>query len=756
MRTLKPNMQKNKDIIIERIQNYLYSFYAKDIKTARDNEIYDCLCRYMMEIIGKTWVDTKKIKEGYEVYILSFEYLPGRFLANAIYKLNLENDIKDALNEMGFSYKDIVSLDPEPALGIGDMGMGSSYLINELSNKKIKATAYALRYESGNFKQVIKDGMQTEEASSWLKYGSNWEHKKSFTNEIEIYGKKHKTVTYDMPVVSDDASFINTLRLFKAESPKDVNINKFSKGEILEAYDDYINNSSITEFLYVDDSSYEGKILRLKQEYFFAASAIRDFVRRYLLYYEDIKNIKDQTNVIINDIHPTLALIEFIRILTSEYKFTIKKAIAYTREIFYHLVFSVTEDSLERYPVDEIRKLNEDVFTTIIDVQNELAGEIDFKPFIENGYVIFKNINLALSKDYLFLSKILAENKGANKQNIHINLGTDRLMYGKSANDKLSSYFKYIGLDVTNYKSLKNISKYRDDNDFLSGLEDIKFANKNRMIEVLGQKETDINPYSIFDMQLSIMHESKRQILNAFAIAYQYYYLRDNRNAYFVPITYIFSGKANEGYFIAKETIKFILALKKLIESDKIIKEKIKIIYVEDVTVSDLRMLYPACDIYSNLTYPLYDNQNFDMLNSLFNMANIISTKGGIVDNLNKTNDFYLFPDNYNTYKNRKDNHTYKASDIIYQNQVVKYTLENLLNEAHQNFPYDFKNLYKEILLYNDSFEVLLDLENLIKIRENASKDFLDKEKWTKKQVKNILWANEFNLEDIKKETLFW
>ena len=249
-------MKTNKDTIIERIQNYLYSFYAKDIKTARDNEIYDCLCRYLMEIVGKNWVDTKKIKEGYEVYILSFEYLPGRFLTNAIYKLDLKEEIKEALNEMGFSYEKITSLDKEPALGIGDMGMGSAYLINELSNKKIKATAYALRYESGNFKQVIKDGMQTEESSSWLKYGSNWEHKKSFTNEIEIYGKKHKTVTYDMPVISDDASFINTLRLFKAESTKDININKFSKGDIIDAYDDYIENSSINEFLYVDDSSY--------------------------------------------------------------------------------------------------------------------------------------------------------------------------------------------------------------------------------------------------------------------------------------------------------------------------------------------------------------------------------------------------------------------------------------------------------------------------------------------------------------------
>lgn len=746
-------MKTNKDTIIERIQNYLYSFYAKDIKTARDNEIYDCLCRYLMEIVGENWVDTKKIKEGYEVYILSFEYLPGKFLTNAIYKLDLKEEIKEALNEMGFSYEKITSLDKEPALGIGDMGMGSAYLINELSNKKIKATAYALRYESGNFKQVIKDGMQTEESSSWLKYGSNWEHKKSFTNEIEIYGKKHKTVTYDMPVISDDASFINTLRLFKAESTKDININKFSKGDIIDAYDDYIENSSITEFLYVDDSSYEGKILRLKQEYFFVASAMRDFVRRYILYYENIEHIKEQTNVIINDIHPTLALIEFISILRNDYDFSIKKSIDYTREIFYHLAFSVTDDSLEKYPVDEIRKLNEEIFITIMDVQNELTGENNYLPFVEDGYVIFKNINLALSKDYLFLSKILAEDKIASKK--YINLGTDRLIYAKSANEDLVNYLKKYDIDFTDYNSLKNIEKYIEDKNFLNELEDIKFKNKERLIRSLANKESDINPYSIFDMQLTIMHESKRQILNALAIAYQYYYLRDNRNAYFIPVTYIFSGKANEGYFMAKETIKFILALKKLIESDKIIRKKIKIIFVENITVDDLRNLYPACDIYTNITHPLYDNQNFDILNSIFNMANIVSTRGGIVNNLKTKNEFYLLNDDYRVYKNRRNLRSYKANDIIYQNQVVKYTIDNLLKENQQNLPYDFSKLYNELLVYNDSFEIFLDLENLINLRKISGFDYLNKEAWAKNEVHNILWANEFNLDHIKRKLSF-
>ncbi|WP_296141455.1 glycogen/starch/alpha-glucan phosphorylase [uncultured Anaerococcus sp.] len=748
-------MITNKEIIIERIQNYLYSFYAKNIQTARDNEIYDCLCRYLMEIIGKRWVDTKKIKEGYEVYILSFEYLPGRFLENVIYKLNLESEIRFALDEMGFSYDDIINYDPEPDLGIGDMGMGSSYLINELSNKKIKATAYALRYESGNFKQVIKDGMQKAESSSWIRNGYNWEHRKSFTNIIEIYGKKHKTITYDMPVMSDDASFINTLRLFKSEATQNINLNKFSKGDIIDAYDDYINNSSITEFLYVDDSSYEGKILRLKQEYFFSASAMRDFVRRYVLYYEDINNINKQTNVIINDIHPTLALIEFIRILTSEYNFSTKTAIKYTREIFYHLVFSITDDSLERYPIDEIRNMNPEILSTITAIQNELITEENFDPFIINGFVIFRNINIALSNDYIFLSKSLCDSRKNSRSYSYINLGTDRLMYAKSANRKLTNYLEEYKIDISNTEDFKKFNLLLSSNKFLDGLEEIKLENKKRLIRVLEGKEKNINPYSIFDMQLSIMHESKRQILNSLAIAYEFYYLRDNRNAYAIPKTYIFSGKANEGYFMAKETIKFILALKKLIESDKIIREKLKIIYVENLSVTDLRYLYPACDIYSNLIYPLYDNQNFDILNSILNMSNILTTKGGIVKNLDMENEFYLFKENYNAYEQRRKENSYNANNIINQNQVVKYTIENLLKESHENLPYDFKKIYDEIMLYNDSFEILLDLENLINLRGHISKDYLDKENWTKKQVKNILWANEFNLDHVKKDINF-
>ena len=314
--------------------------------------------------------------------------------------------------------------------------------------------------------------------------------------------------------------------------------------------------------------------------------------------------------------------------------------------------------------------------------------------------------------------------------------------------------YHLINIDLSEPQSLKKIESLRTDKNFIKELEQIKYKNKLRLIDYLSYNKKGINPYSIFDMQLSIMHESKRQILNALSIAYQFYYLRDNSNAYFIPTTYIFSGKANEGYFIAKETIKFIFALKKLIESDKFIREKIKILFVEDLSVGDLRHLYPAADIYSNLNHPLLDNQNFDVLNSLFNMTNLISSRGGITENIDKKADFYLVGDSYLELKSMKENNFYNANDFIYQNEIVKYTTERLLKESYEQFPYDFKVIYDEILMYNDSFNVFYDLESLIKARKEISIDYLDKNKWVDQEISNILWANEFNMDYIEKRKI--
>ena len=731
--------------LLERIQSFLYSFYAKDLKNARINEVYDCLCRALMEDIGKRWVKSKSIETEFEVYVLSFEYLPGKFIEKNIARLGREDEIRKVLSEIGFSYESIIDFEKEANLGVGDIGIGSSYIISELANKKIRSVAYALRYENGDLKQRIEDGRQVEYSDYWLEEGSNWEHKKGFSYELDIDGRKHKSIAYDIAILSDKADFVTTLRLFQSEPTSAVSYQDFARGDILKAYDEYISTSSINQFLYLDDSSYDGKLLRLKQEYFYSASAIRDIFKRYKNRYGSIDKIDERIKIFANDIHPTIALVEFIRILNETYKLSIKAAIDISRKVFEHIAFSITDDSLEAYPVDMVKRVNPEIIETILQIQDELWIENHENQLIRNGYVLFKNINMALSNEYIFLSKTLKEEKPAPRKLSYMNLGTDRVLYLEKSNESLMKVFTEYGIRNSSVGEILKIKNLKTKSTFIDDLEDAKFSNKKKLIALT--KEV-INPYSIFDVQLSIVHEGKRQLLNALSIAYKYYLLKHNTNLRSVPTTYIFSGKANEGYFMAKETIKFILALKKMIDKDKIIREKIKIVFVEDIDVHKTRLILNASDIYNNLTLVTLDNQDFNMLNSAFNMTNILTSRGGISQNIRGVDSFYKIGEAYREIVDDNYLSNYDANNFYYSNDMVKYTVENLIRENYENFPYDFKVIYDQIMMYNDSFRVFKDLPDLASQRSKIEIDYLDKNKWVVKEIDNILWANNFKLDN--------
>ena len=743
-------MKNDKDFIVKRIQSFLYSFYAKNIENARLNEVYDCLCRYMMEIIGKTWVKSKDLDNDKDYYILSFEYLPGKFIKRNLHRLKIKNEIENAIRELGFELDDILACEKEADLGVGDIGIGSSALINELANQKKRAVAYALRYENGNLKQKIIDGRQVEYSDFWLEQGSNWEHKKTFSYLLDIDGRKNKSIAYDMPILSDDASFVNTLRLFKSEVVNNINIEDFSRGDFLKAYDDYININSINKFLYIDDSTYEGKIFRLKQEYFYSVSAVRDIFRRHQKRHGDIEGIEKNIKIFSHDIHPSLALIEFIRILTKQYGYKFSKAIEMTRKVFDHVAFSITDDSVEDYDIDMIRRINPEIMDSIIEIQKNLQISYKDVNLVKNGKVSLRNINKYLSGTYHYLSKIISDARENDINHSYFNYGTDRTLYAETANYGLTNLFKEYEIDTYSHHELAKIKNLKNNLDFIKDLDKVKYNNKRALAEIVKNRLDDmINPYSMYDVQLSIMHESKRQILNCLSIAYKYYKLKYNTNLKLTPTTYIFSGKANEGYFMAKETIKFILALKKMIDKDKFIREKIKIIFIEDLNVDKIKEVLPAIDIYSNLTLPTLDNQNFHILNSIFNMSNILSSKGGIVDNLESTNSFYIFGSDFQTLQKIDMENSYNANEFYYDREVVKFTVDNLLNESYENFPYNFKTIYDQLLMYNDSFKIFYDLENLINTRKIIEQDYLDAEKWSKMQVENILWANKFRLDKV-------
>lgn len=742
-------MNKNNNFILKRIQSFLYSFYAKEIEDARLGEIYDGLVKALMQDIGKNWSKSKKSLENKEVYLLSFEYSPGKFIENIVESLGYKKEVDDCLKMLDISMEDLLNYEKEASLGNSDIGIGSWYLMKELSKNKIKSIAYALRYESGGMKQVIRDGRQFVNPNEWLSVGSKWEHKKAFSYLLNIEGKKTKAVAYDMPIFNNENKFVNTLRLWKAESINKVDYMNLSIGDFKSAYDDYINNNSLTQFLYLDNSTYEGKLFRLKQEYFYSVSTVQDIFRRYFKKNHDLKNIKNQIKIILADIHPSLAIIEFIRTLNQGYKLEIKECVEISKKIFVHIGFLITPDSKESYDISMIKSINKSFYDIILKLDDFVKENLNLS-IIENGQLRYDRLIYCFVNDYYYLSKTFVDNYRENGSNFSfLNFGVDRHLYADSNNILLKKSLEKYGINITNKESLRKIGNLKNCKNFYDEVEDIKFKNKLNLIKHFKLDQFDrINPYSIFDMQLAMFHEAKRQLLNAISIASTYYNLKDNANIFISPTTYIFSGKANDGYFMAKEIIKFILALKHMIDKDKLIKEKLKIIFIEDANVEKLRKIYPACDVYSNLSLPIYDNQSFHMLNSIFNMANVLSSKGGIISNIDKKNEIYTFGKTYEEIEKIRNENTYDAREFYYKNHLLKRTIDNLINEDYSNLPYNFKNIYDYSISFNDSFFIFKDHDSLLDLRFKISTDYLDKEKWIDKEIDNILWANEFNLDE--------
>ena len=750
-------MKKENNFILKRIQNFLYSFYAKDIKEARLSEIYDGLVKALMQDIGKNWSKSKKNFKSKEVYILSFEYNPGKFLSNAIDSLNYQDEVRECLSILNISMSDLINYEKEASLGISEIGAGAWYLSKQLSENKIKSLSYALRYESGGMKQKIMNGIQLIDSNEWLYKGNKWEHKKAFSYLINIGDKKLKSVAYDMPIYNNENDFVNTLRLWKAESINKINYSNNISSDFKKYYEDYIDNNSLTQFLYLDNSTYEGKLFRLKQEYFYCVSTIQDIFRRYFKNNDNIEKIDDKIKIILCDIHPSLAIIEFVRCLHFGYDLDLVKCVEICKKVFDHIAFLVTPDSKEYYDMSMIKLVDISLYNIILKLDSYAKNNLNVN-IIENDQIKYNKINYYFVDEYFYLSKIIVDNdKDFIKDFSNLDFGIDRYMYSQSNNINLKEILKKYNIDILENNNLEKIKDLKGNQEFYDDIDIMKYNNKIKFIDYFNlDRNNSINPYSIFDMQLSMFHEAKRQLLNAITIASTYYMLKENSNIFITPTTYIFSGKASDSYYMAKEIIKFIFALKHMIDKDRLIKEKIKIIFIEDLNVEKLKKIYPACDIYSHLTLPIYDNQSFDMLNSIFNFSNIVSSKAGVLNNINSPNKIYKFGKEYEEIIKVQNENLYDAREFYYKNDIIRHTVDNLINEDYNTLPYNFKNIYDYILSYNDSFFVFNDNQELFNIRSIISRDYLDKNKWIDNEIDNILWAKEFKfsdyLEKFKKE----
>ncbi|MDO4594847.1 MAG: glycogen/starch/alpha-glucan phosphorylase [Tissierellia bacterium] len=390
------------------IQKYLYSNYAKEIEDARPKELYFALTNALMEIIGKTWVNTKKFKSDENIYILSFEYMPGKLLELYLHKLDIIEEAKKSISKADVELKELLDIEKEPALGFGELGVGSSLMLEALTNEKIKTVAYAMKYENGDMIQKIIDNEQVEYPNLWGNKKILWQHKKGFNYYHDIFSRKVKAEVFDLPVLNNKKDFVNTLRMFSA---KYLDLKHTLKDKI--DYKNRFKDISLTEFLYVNIGE-DSKKYRLAQEYFYACNCIEDIFRRHFKQRNKIEDFKDKNKIIVNEIHPTLSLIEFINVLKTGYGYSIENSVDLAKEVFYHFSFQVSEDSYETYPIEMIKELNERLYFTIIEL-NEFLNKRQ-EAIIKEGNLIFRNVNLFLSRKYIFSSKIIRDYKQKNNK----------------------------------------------------------------------------------------------------------------------------------------------------------------------------------------------------------------------------------------------------------------------------------------------------------------------------------------------------
>ena len=790
----------NKDELKKVIALNVKSLYRKTIDEATPAMIYQAVALAVKDMIIDRWIATHKEYEKQDakvVYYMSMEFLTGRFLGNNIISLCEQKEIEEALSELGFDLNSIEDQERDPALGNGGLGRLAACFLDSLASLGYPAYGCGIRYRYGMFKQQIRDGYQIEVPDEWLKDGYPFEIRRAeYATEVKFGGyvetewdgkRNHfvqkgyqsvMAVPYDIPIVGYGNNVVNSLRIWDAQPVNTFNLSEFDKGDYQKAVEQENLAKTIVEVLYPNDNHYSGKELRLKQQYFFISSSVQRAIKKYKEKHDDIHKFYEKASFQLNDTHPTVAVAELMRILLDEENLEWDEAWEITTKTCAYTNHTIMAEALEKWPIELFSRLLPRVYQIVEEINRRFVAQIQQRypgdnekirrmAIIYDGQVRMAYLAIVGSFSVNGVAKLHTEilekqelrdfyemmpEKFNNKTN-----GITQRRFLLHGNPLLADWVTdKIGNEwITDLSNIKKLSVYVDDEKCQQEFMNIKYQNKIRLAKYIKEHNgIDVDPRSIFDVQVKRLHEYKRQLMNILHVMYLYNQLKDNPNMDIVPRTFIFGAKAAAGYKRAKLTIKLINNVADVINNDKSIGGKLKVVFIEDYRVSNAELIFSAADVSEQISTASKEASGTGNMKFMLNGALTIGTMDGanveMAEEVGKEN-MFIFGASADEIINLENKGSYNPMDIFNNDQDIRRVLMQLINGYYSpQDPELFRDIYNSLLNTQssdraDTYFILKDFRSYAEAHRKIDQAYRDEKWWARTAMLNTASAGKFS-----------
>ncbi|KXA10512.1 glycogen/starch/alpha-glucan phosphorylase [Finegoldia magna] len=776
-----------KEEFLLRFEKILFNMFGKDLHTSTKKEKYIAFSKIIMNELADDWKKTsEKHKHIRNAYYFSAEFLIGRSLGNNLLNMGLDEKYSQILKELDIDINDLEIQEEDAALGNGGLGRLAACFMESAASLDYPLTGYGVRYRQGLFKQYFHNGFQMEVGDNWTLDKDPWSRRVESESKIIRYKNQVvKAVPYDMPVIGYKNHVVNTLRLWQAECDDGFDFQKFNNFQ----YDDSVKEKNraedITRVLYPNDIQRPGKVLRLKQQYFFSSASIQDIIEKYEKNFPNDVNFEDfakYNTIQLNDTHPVMAIPEMMRVLMDDKKLSWKQAWKVTSNVFNYTNHTILQEAMEKWNVDVVEEVSPRIMDIITEIDrrfvSDLVGLYYSVDRIDNLRIVKDNtVNMAhlailtavkingvakihteiLKNDTLKPWHDLYPDKFVNKTN-----GITPRRWLFYANPELTQYItELLGEDwKTDLTKLKELEKFRDEDNVLDRLMEIKLHNKIRLKKYIKEHEQiDVDENSIFDIQVKRLHEYKRQLLNAFHILNLYYKIKNNEITDIPKQTYIFGAKAAPGYFRAKAIIKFINEVKNLVNNDDVVNKYIKVVFLENFNVSIGELVYPAADVSEQISTAGKEASGTGNMKFMLNGALTVGTYDGAnIEIFNHAGEDNNFPFGATVDVLNSIRDSYNPVEYYYKDENIKRVVDTLLSDLiNDSGSFMFLDIYNSLVNRDSSFKldeyyVLKDFNDYEQIHEKILQTYADKKKWAKMSLMNIANFGEFSSDRTIKE----